>query len=166
MIAALLKLVIPQKLFGGNSSCLDVLILVEYYMSHVYVYLYVFIFGVFCLFVCLFFLRPHPRHMEVPRLGPKLELQLLAYATTTAMPDPSCICYLHDHSRQHQILNPLSKARDQTLNLMVPSWICFCCAMTGTPICIYLSKRILQNLVLPQPYMYNKFNEKLFATLN
>ena len=32
-----------------------------------------------------------------------------------------------------QILNPLIKARDQTHNLMVSSWIHFCCAMTGTP---------------------------------
>ena len=29
--------------------------------------------------------------------------------------------------------NPLSGARDQTCNLMVPSWIHFCCATTGTP---------------------------------
>ena len=38
--------------------------------------------GVF-LFVCLFvcFLGPHPWHMEVPRLGVQLELQLLAYTT-------------------------------------------------------------------------------------
>ena len=34
--------------------------------------------------------------------------------------------------RQRQILNPLSEARDQTRNLMVPSRICFCCATTGT----------------------------------
>ena len=30
---------------------------------------------------------------------------------------------LHHSSRQRQILNPLSKARDQTCNLMVPSQI-------------------------------------------
>ena len=32
------------------------------------------------------FLGPHPRHMEVPRLGVESELQLPAYATATAMP--------------------------------------------------------------------------------
>ena len=33
------------------------------------------------------FLGPHPWHMEVPRLGVELELQLLAYNTATATPD-------------------------------------------------------------------------------
>ena len=37
--------------------------------------------------------------MEVPRLGVQLELQLQAYATTTAMWDPSHVCDLH-HSSQ------------------------------------------------------------------
>ena len=32
-----------------------------------------------------------------------------------------------------RILNPLSKARDQTQNLKVPTQIRFCCATTGTP---------------------------------
>ena len=45
-------------------------------------------------------------------------------------PDPSCVCNLHHSSRQHRILNPLSKAWDRTCNLMVPSRIRFrfCCA--------------------------------------
>ena len=52
--------------------------------------------------------------MEVPRLGVRVELklQLLAYTTAIAMPDLSCICYLHHSSQQYQILNPLRKARD------------------------------------------------------
>ena len=39
--------------------------------------------------VCLFlsFLGLHLWHMEVPRLGVKLELQLLAYTATTAVLD-------------------------------------------------------------------------------
>ena len=61
--------------------------------------------------------------MEVPRLGVKLELQPLAYAITTATPDPTCACNLHHSSWQRQILNPLSEARDRTRNLMVPRWI-------------------------------------------
>ena len=38
--------------------------------------------GCFCVvWPFLFFLGPHPQHMEVSRLGVKLELQLLAYTT-------------------------------------------------------------------------------------
>ena len=35
----------------------------------------------YSFFVCVCFLGPHPWHMEVPRLGVKLELQLPAYTT-------------------------------------------------------------------------------------
>ena len=52
--------------------------------------------------------------MEVPRLGVKSKLQLPAYTTATATQDPSHTCDLHRSSQQHQILNPLSEARDQT----------------------------------------------------
>ena len=45
-----------------------------------------------------------------------MELQLLTCAT--ALPDLSCICSLYHCSQQHQILNPLSKVRDQTCVLM------------------------------------------------
>ena len=61
--------------------------------------------------------------MEVPRLGVESELQLLAYTIATETPDPSRVCDLHRSSRQRQILNPLSEARDQTRILMVPSWV-------------------------------------------
>ena len=81
------------------------------------------------LFVC--FLGLHLRHMEVPRPG--AESELLAYITATAMPDPSCICDLLHSSWQCWILNPLSEASYGTGNLMVPSRIHFCCAMTGIP---------------------------------
>ena len=82
--------------------------------SKIYIYIY---------FVFLSFLGPHPRHMEIPRLGVRSELLLPAYARATAMPDPSRICNLHGNVRQHRILHPPSKARDQTRNLMVPSQI-------------------------------------------
>ena len=52
--------------------------------------------------------------MEVPRLGVKSELQLLAYATATAAQDPSHMCDLQHSSRQGWILIPLSEVRDQT----------------------------------------------------
>ena len=68
-------------------------------------------------FTYFFFLWPHPRHMEVPRLGVKSELQLLAYPTATATQDPSPICHRHHSSRQCLILSLLSKARDLTFIL-------------------------------------------------
>ena len=71
--------------------------------------------------------------MEAPRLGVESELQLSACARATAMQDPSHVCNLYHSLRQHQIPNPLSEARDQTLNLVAPSWIPFQCAPTGTP---------------------------------
>ena len=72
------------------------------------------------------FLGLHPHHMEVPRLGVNLELQLLVYATATAMQDLSHVCDLHHSSWQYQIADPLSEARDQTLILMDTSWIPYC----------------------------------------
>ena len=56
--------------------------------------------------------------MEVRRLGVKSELQLTAYTTATATPDPSLIYDLHRSSQQCQILNPLSEAKDQFCLLM------------------------------------------------
>ena len=53
--------------------------------------------SLFYFFVFLSFLVPHPRHMEVPRIGVQLELQLLAYARATATWDPSCV-YTTAHS--------------------------------------------------------------------
>ena len=73
--------------------------------------------------------------MEIPRLGVELEPQLPAYTTATAMQNPSHICHLHNGSQQHQILNPLGEAREQTHNLMDASQICFHWAMMGTPSC-------------------------------
>ena len=71
----------------------------------------------FCLilFFVLFysFLRLYPPHMEVPRLGLKLQLLAYATATATATPDPSLACNLCPSVQQHWILNPLSEARDQ-----------------------------------------------------
>ena len=76
---------------------------------------------------------PHPQHMEVPRLEFKSELQLPAYITATATRDLSLLCNLHGGSQPCRALNPLSKARDQTRNLMVTSWVSYHWATTGTP---------------------------------
>ena len=69
------------------------------------------------------FLGPYLQHMEVPRLVVKSELQLPAYATATAMQNPSHVCDLYHSSQQHRIFNPLGEARDQTHVLMDTSRI-------------------------------------------
>ena len=95
-------------------------------------------------FFFAFFLGPHPQHMEVPRLGVLSEPQLPAYATATATTaatatmDRSHVCNLHHSSRQCRIPSPLSKARDWTYNLMVPSQVHFCCTRMGTPFFFFL----------------------------
>ena len=64
------------------------------------------------------------------RLGVEWELKLAAYATVIAMGDLSYLCnlYLHQQpmAQQHQILNPLSKARDAAHLLTAASQIGFC----------------------------------------
>ena len=82
-------------------------------------------------FFCLF-LGPHLPHLEVPRLGVELELQLPAYTTATATREPRRICDLPHSSRQRRILTPLSQAGDQTHNLMVPRRIQFRFPTKGT----------------------------------
>ena len=79
------------------------------------------------------FLGPHLWHMEVPRLGRlKLELQLPAYTTATAVQELSQVCDLYHSSLQHRIPDPLSEAKDQTCVLMDTSQVHFCCAAMGT----------------------------------
>ena len=73
--------------------------------------------------------------MEVPRLGVKLELLLLAY--TTANSNRGSRLHLRPTPRQRRILNSLSEARDRTRVLMDPSQICFCCTTTGTLVLVF-----------------------------
>ena len=48
------------------------------------------------------------------RLGVESELQMPACATAIPMKNASCVCNLHQRSRQRQMLNPLNEAKDQT----------------------------------------------------
>ena len=65
------------------------------------------------------------QHMEFPKLGVESELQMLAYTTVMATQYLSHICDPHHSSWPHQILNPLSEARDQTHIFMDTSQVCF-----------------------------------------
>ena len=73
--------------------------------------------NLFCFIYIFSFLGPHPRHTEVPRLGVKAQPQLPAYTTATAMQDSGHICDLHHSSRQREIPDPLSEARDRIYHL-------------------------------------------------
>ena len=74
---------------------------------------------IYIFFWSFVFLGPHLWHMEIPRLGVEsAELWLPAYTTAIAIWDLSCICDLHHSSWQRRILNPLSRAGNQTHILM------------------------------------------------
>ena len=60
--------------------------------------------------------------MEVPKVELESELQLPAYVTAIETQDPSLLCDLCC-TLQHQILNPLSEARDQIRILVDTSQI-------------------------------------------
>ena len=92
--------------------------------------------SIMVFWLCYFFfvvLWPHLWHLEVPRLGDELELQLLDYATATAVLNPSHVCYLHHSPQQPWIFNQLRETRDGTCVLMDTSQICFCWDMMGNP---------------------------------
>ena len=72
------------------------------------------------LFVCLCLLA---FSRAAPAAYGDSQARGLIRATATATPDPSRICDPHHSSWQHQILNPLSKARDQTCLLMDASQV-------------------------------------------
>jgi len=86
---------------------------------------------IFFLLLLFGFLGQHLQHMEVRRLRAESELQLLIYTTATATPDPSHVCNLHHSSWQCQILNPLSKARDQIWVFTDTSRVSYHWATTG-----------------------------------
>ena len=52
--------------------------------------------------------------------------------------DLSCVFHLHHSSQQHQILNPLSEAKDQTGVPMDPSLVRYCRATMGTSFLFFL----------------------------
>ena len=87
----------------------------------------------FFLSFFFFLFRAAPWPMEVPRLRVKSKLQLPAYATAadTGMTDLSLVCDLHHSSQPCKILNPLSRAKDQTRIIMDTSWVCYCWAIMG-----------------------------------
>ena len=90
-------------LFVIVPQCLDIL----FFFSSSPCYLCIFVFedSIAIAFIYSFiyvFLGLNLWHMEVLRIGVKLELELPAYTIATAMQDQSCVCDLHHSSRQCQ----------------------------------------------------------------
>ena len=98
----------------------------------------------FFFFFFFFYLGLQVQHMEVPRLGVELELQLPAHTTATATHDWSHTCDLHHSSWQCRILNPLSESRDQTCIFLDTSRVCFHWATMKMPTCIFVNYSFVQ----------------------
>ena len=79
--------------------------------------------------------------MEVARIEDELELQLPGYTTAMATLDLNLICNLHCSLQQHQILIPLSGARDQACILMDISWVFNLLSHGGNATIVVLNKR-------------------------
>ena len=87
-----------------------------------YLFIFIFNFFVFCLF------RATPMVYGGSQARGLIGATAASLHHSHAMQDSGQICNLHCSSRQHWILNPLSRARDQTHILMEMSQIHFCCA--------------------------------------
>ena len=77
-----------------------------------------FLFSFFLLF------RSKPTSYGSSQTRGQIRTASASYTTATATQDPSYVCNLHHSLRQHQIVNPLSKARDRTLIPMDASQVC------------------------------------------
>ena len=89
--------------------------------------------GILPIFHFFFFLELHSWHMEVPRLGVKSELQLLAYATVTATQESSCICdYTTAQGNARSLTHPARPGIEPTSLWILVGFINHW-AMMGTP---------------------------------
>ena len=73
--------------------------------------------------VCFCFLEPHPWHMDVPRLGVE---SATAASLHHSHSNARSMLFLRPTPQFTAMLNPLSEARDQIPNLMVPIRIHHC----------------------------------------
>ena len=94
----------------------------------------------FFFFFC-FYLGPHPWHMEVSRPGVELELQLLAYATATAVRSEP---HLQSTPQLTEKLDPRPTEWSQGSNriLMDTGQFCFHWATMGTPEFSFIISRL------------------------
>ena len=106
----------------------DSIINLKYYFTITVIPIYLFIY----LFICLLF-RATPTAYGGSQVRGLIRVAAAAYTIAISItrselrlrPTPQLMAVL--------VLNPLSKARDRTWNLLVPGWIHFRCTMTGIP---------------------------------
>ena len=122
--------------------------------KYVKVKLGLFIIIIFVIIINFFvFLGPHPWYMEVPKLGVESELQLPAYATAIATPDPSRICDLCHSSRQCWILNHSLRLGIESMSSWILVGFINCWAMTGTPDLFIIESILHRGLLLTRKYI-------------
>ena len=90
------------------------------FILHLFIYLFILFFWSF--FFCLFWGRTWV-YGGYQATG-IIRATAAGHSQAAARGDPSRVWDLHHSSQQRRILSPLSEARDQTRNLMVPSCIC------------------------------------------
>ena len=83
------------------------------------------------LFVYLSFSRATPAAYGGSQARGRIGALAAGLCHSHSKPDLSHVCDLHS-SWQRQIIDPLTEARDQTHDLMVPSRSRLCCAMMAT----------------------------------
>ena len=103
-----------------------------FYFTLFYIILFYFILFYLFIICCLFRATP-AAHGGTQARGWIWDVAAGLHHSHTVW-DLSHICDLHHSSQQHQILSPLSKARDQTCILLDASQIHFCWATIGTPL--------------------------------
>ena len=117
---------------GSFSIFISLNRLLEFHSSALAFFLFLLILFLF-IYLCLLF-----RAILVIYGGSQARGQIgataagLRHSHSNAGPEPRL--QPTPHSWQSWILNPLSKARDRTRNIMDPSQICFRCTTTGTPV--------------------------------
>ena len=109
------------------------------------------IFG-FCLLVCFCLFRATSLAYGSSQTRGQSGAAAAGLNTATAMQDLSLICDLHRSLWQHQILNPLSEARDQTHNFMDASQVCNLLSHNGNSLNKYLKK--WTELLKPPPHWW------------
>ena len=112
--------------------------------------------------IFFFLFRASLWHLAVPGLVVKSELQLPA----TATPDLSHIYDICCSLQQHQILNPLSKARDRTCILMDTSWVSNSLSHNGNSQISYLNKILAIVMKTKQFCRNTRIGRHLISVMN